>query len=342
MKDYSNSPVTDSVYSGGLSGGVPPPLPGAAPLSSPPPLPVGVVVSPFEEHEEPNFRVEAIRNLKAGGAVFDEYDIELEMETLRSAYLAELEVKLAKELELRRTRAEAAESFLRAREEALRAKEEAESALRRAEAESARRHAESVRRATRRKIMWIVFSVLAIGLVVVGIIYIFPLYTAQSYAKTGDQFRASKDYVSAIEWYQKALSINSSDASAQVGLGGIYADQGDQFYASKKYKEAIKCYDRAIAIDPQNVSVHNSKKASAYDKLGDIHFKSKDYKEAIEYYNKVLLLDGQNAEVYYKLGYSYQSLGMYSAAYDSYTNCVSIDPSHAAAYYNRGLIRMPS
>jgi tetratricopeptide (TPR) repeat protein len=326
MKDYNNFAVMDGVGSVGLSGGVPPPLPGE------------YVVSPLSDRAEPNFRIAAIRKLKAGGVLFDEHDIELETETLRSAYLAEEERRLEVERAFLRAKAEA-ESVLRAKESALRAEREAAAAAEReVAAEAARRHAESVRRATRRKIMWIVFSVLAIVLVVVGI-YIFFLYTAQSYVKRGDQFRASKDYVSAIECYQRALSFNSRDASARFGLGYIYADQGDEFYASKEYKEAIACYDRAIAIDPQHVSAYNSKNASAYEKLGDIYFKSKGYKEAIEYYNKMLLFEGRNAEVYYKLGYSYQSLGQDNEAHNAYTKCISIDdPSNASAYYNRGLI----
>jgi hypothetical protein len=151
MKDYNNLGV------------IPPPLPGAVPLSVtelaevPPPLPVtavaelaeaaevpppladGFVVSPFDKPAEPNFRIEAIRNLKSSGAVFDEYDIEFEMESLRSAYLAELEVSRAKELEFLRAKRESASVFLRVKRAALRAERELaepktkESAARKAE-----------------------------------------------------------------------------------------------------------------------------------------------------------------------------------------------------------------
>jgi hypothetical protein len=72
------------------SGVVPPPLPISAPPSLPPPLPGGLVVSPLDDHEAPDFRIEAIRNLKAAGKVFDEYDIELEIEEVKSAYIRKL------------------------------------------------------------------------------------------------------------------------------------------------------------------------------------------------------------------------------------------------------------
>jgi hypothetical protein len=75
--------------------GVPPPLPSSAPsLPSPPPLP-----SPA-----PNFRLEAIRNLKSSGKSFDEYDIELEIESVKVLYLREEERKRAMEIEKLRIR----------------------------------------------------------------------------------------------------------------------------------------------------------------------------------------------------------------------------------------------
>jgi hypothetical protein len=153
MKDYNNSAVVDGVGFSRLSVGVPPPLPCAVPLSVtavtavaelaeaaevPPPLPVGVVSS-LADRVEPDFRLCAIRELKAGGGVFNEYDIELATETLRSAYLSELEVSRAKELEFLRTKRESALSFLRAKSAAeapLRAAEAAESLLRAAAREA--------------------------------------------------------------------------------------------------------------------------------------------------------------------------------------------------------------
>jgi hypothetical protein len=108
------------------SGVEPPPLPSSVPLSSPPPLPGEFAVSPLADRDEPDFRIEAIRKLKSIGQPFDEYDIELEMENLRSAYLAELEVSRAKELEFLRAKERVASEFLRVKEEAeavLRAKE---------------------------------------------------------------------------------------------------------------------------------------------------------------------------------------------------------------------------
>jgi hypothetical protein len=64
----------------------PPPLAISAPSSSPPPLPAESVLPHVEEREQPNFRLEAIRKLKAAGVVFDEYDIELEIGNLRSKH----------------------------------------------------------------------------------------------------------------------------------------------------------------------------------------------------------------------------------------------------------------
>jgi hypothetical protein len=181
MKDYNNSPVMDSVYSGGLSVGVPPPLPCAVPLSVtelaevPSPLPF----PHMEGSVEPDFRLCAIRELKAGGGVFNEYDIELATETLRSAYLAELEVSRAKELEFLRAKRESALSFLRAKSAAeapLRAAEAAESflraAAREAEEAAAREAFECKARADERRLTLITIAA-AIIFVLLILLYLF-------------------------------------------------------------------------------------------------------------------------------------------------------------------------
>jgi hypothetical protein len=93
------------------SGVIPPPLPSSVPLSSPPPLPGEFIVPPLEDHEEPDFRIEAIQKLKSIGKSFDEYDIELEIGNMKAEYFRMLEVdhkEWERELE--------SESFLRTRQ----------------------------------------------------------------------------------------------------------------------------------------------------------------------------------------------------------------------------------
>jgi hypothetical protein len=177
MKDYNNSAVMDSVASVGLSVGIPPPLPGAVPLSVttvaelaeaaevPPPLPVEDVVSLLSDRAEPNFRIEAIRELKSVGVVFDEHDVEFKMETLRSAYLKELEHKLALESELRRTREESALSFLRAKSEAESARESLLRAARESQEAIARKAAAREKR--RQSLITIIMIILGLALMTI-------------------------------------------------------------------------------------------------------------------------------------------------------------------------------
>jgi tetratricopeptide (TPR) repeat protein len=138
-----------------------------------------------------------------------------------------------------------------------------------------------------------------------------PSATAAELEQQGDDLRAGKSYLDAIDYYRAALDKQPSDKSKLLNKIGItelmmqrYHDAGKDFdralradhsyadafnnrgviwYIEKKYPKAIKQYEKAIAI--QNDS------ASFYSNLGAAYFSKKDFEKATVAYSKALQLD---------------------------------------------------
>jgi len=70
--------------------------------------------------------------------------------------------------------------------------------------------------------------------------------------RKGNTLREQGNYTGAIQYYNKALSIDPSDIDAINGKGDVYYDQSN-------YTEAIKYYDKALSIDPNSVEALSGK-----------------------------------------------------------------------------------
>ena len=55
----------------------------------------------------------------------------------------------------------------------------------------------------------------------------------------------------AIEWYKKAISLNSRYADAYNNLGIIYATKKD-------YRNAYECFKAAVAADPRQLQAQGN------------------------------------------------------------------------------------
>ncbi|MBI3458554.1 MAG: tetratricopeptide repeat protein [Candidatus Rokubacteria bacterium] len=141
----------------------------------------------------------------------------------------------------------------------------------------------------------------------------------------GDLFMQSprRLYDQAIEAYQKALSLRSHYAEAQVGLGDAKAAKGDN-------EGAIAHYQKALALDPLNARVHFS--------LGKIYYGEKGlYYEAVNAYKKAIELDPYFLDARMGLGEIYEEKGLYRDALAEYRKVIEADPRHAGAHYNLAL-----
>ena len=106
--------------------------------------------------------------------------------------------------------------------------------------------------------------------------------------KLGIQFNFnSGDYLQAIEYLQKALTIRQEirdrkgEASARVNLGYVYSHSGDYVIARKYLDSALEITKE---IGDKQVE------ANAYEKLGILHHVRRDYQRAVDYHERALRL----------------------------------------------------
>ncbi|MEP6885357.1 MAG: tetratricopeptide repeat-containing glycosyltransferase family protein [Gammaproteobacteria bacterium] len=66
---------------------------------------------------------------------------------------------------------------------------------------------------------------------------------------------------------------------------------------------------------------------------------ARDFERAVRLYDQAITLDASHAEAYYKRGNALKNLGQLSAAIASYTQAIERRPDYAYAYCNRGVVQ---
>lgn len=100
----------------------------------------------------------------------------------------------------------------------------------------------------------------------------------------------AKNYDKAVEYYTKALKVDSMFAFAWDNLGIAYRRLSN-------YDKAIECYKKSIQIDPKGtMPLQNLAVAYQY---------KKEYDNAVKAYEQLATVDDKNPEVYYGLGNIY-------------------------------------
>jgi tetratricopeptide (TPR) repeat protein len=130
----------------------------------------------------------------------------------------------------------------------------------------------------------------------------------------GDQLRAEKAYLDAMDYYQAALKKLSKGPAAAVVLNklGITQFQMQRFDDSKKsYQKAIK-YDKSYAF--------------AYNNLGVVFYRYKKYGRAIKFYRKAIVLDPDNASFHNNVAAAYFADKKLDKAIPEYEKALELDP----------------
>lgn len=111
--------------------------------------------------------------------------------------------------------------------------------------------------------------------------------------RNGNSAYEKQDYTSAINEYQKALTINKNNEKAAFNLG-------DALYQDKKYKEAAQQFDK-VAGATQDKEL----KAKSYYNQGNAYYEQKEYEKAVNAYKNVLKINPQDKDAQYNLSRSY-------------------------------------
>lgn len=134
--------------------------------------------------------------------------------------------------------------------------------------------------------------------------------SAQELEDRGDELRANKNFLDAIDYYEAAIRKAPS--------AGIYNKMGICHLQLQRYKEAKKGFERAIKLDRNH--------AAAYNNLGVIYYVMRDYGKAIKRYEKAISLNPDSGSYYSNLGAAHFSRKSYDKAALNYAKALELDP----------------
>lgn len=136
--------------------------------------------------------------------------------------------------------------------------------------------------------------------------------TSAELENRGDELRAQKAYLDAIDYYMAALSRKPVDAS------GLYNKIGITQLLIQHYKDAKKSFEKSIKTDRQH--------ADAYNNLGVIYYLEKKYSKAVKQYRKAITLRQDFGSYFSNLGAAYFAQKQFEDATTAYAQAVQVDP----------------
>ena len=116
---------------------------------------------------------------------------------------------------------------------------------------------------------------------------------------------------SAVQNYEKALSINPDYAKAHYNLGGALQGLG-------KLHDSVKSYENSTALEPENAQAHNN--------LAIVLRELEQLEEAEASCRKAIVLDPEYAEAYCSLSIILYANGDLNSALESIEKAYSINP----------------
>ena len=135
--------------------------------------------------------------------------------------------------------------------------------------------------------------------------------TAADLERQGDQLRAEKLYLDALDYYRAALGKKPNDARLlnKIGITQLML---------QRYKEARKAFEHAIRADHEL--------ADAYNNLGVVFYEAKRYGAAVKQYEKAIAVDANSASFYSNLGAALFSKKEFEPAVKAYQHALELDP----------------
>jgi tetratricopeptide (TPR) repeat protein len=134
--------------------------------------------------------------------------------------------------------------------------------------------------------------------------------TAPELETRGDELRAQKLYLDALDYYRAALRKSPTAL--------LHNKMGLTEMQLMHLKEAKKSFERAIKAD--------RKYADGYNNLGVIHYLNRKYGKAIKQYRKAIALRENSPTYHLNLGSAYFSRRDFDRARAEYARALQLDP----------------
>ncbi len=175
-----------------------------------------------------------------------------------------------------------------------------------------------------------------------------PRNAALGHAKIGNAYMIQRKFENAAIAYQRAVTLNPTDAETYNNLGEALGEL-------KQYPRAIEAFNKAVALDPK-LSKARYNQAVSYDRMGNFRYsefvfrnliksnptyslaydglavtlsKAGRAKEAIAFHEKAIALDPRDPSYYFNLAISYLMLRDTTKALKQQEKLKAIDPAIA-------------
>jgi superkiller protein 3 len=181
-------------------------------------------------------------------------------------------------------------------------------------------------------------------LVVRGLNALSEVIDADFYFFKGEEHRVQGELKLAISYYEKALEIDPEHEDSLFWTGYCYSpekageDAADDIQLDNtiRNERAGAAFQKLIAIREKKDSIGWGDYVVYYN-LGNTQRSLGLYEEAIESYERAIELNPNHANSYYNLGFDqHHGSGLYEEAIESYERAIELNPNHANSYYALG------
>lgn len=160
--------------------------------------------------------------------------------------------------------------------------------------------------------------------------------TADSYMGIASSYQAMKNYNEAVNYYKKAMELDSKNSDLPYYIASIYVNEND-IQNAKQYIEITlsknpahkQAQELAAYVKDKETEIMLSEAANLYE--------NQKYSEAIALFDKVLKTSPSNATVYYYRAMCFDALSNYQKAVSDYKSTLKYAPEMVIAYYSLGV-----
>lgn len=167
------------------------------------------------------------------------------------------------------------------------------------------------------------FKIIIIG-VIIFLIQNCDYLESEYYCELGYEKSEEGNYSKAIEYYSKAIELDSKNATA-------YNNRGNAKFILDDDLAATSDYEKAIELD--------SMFYEAYNNLGLVKMYLYGLNGVEYYFNKSLEINNKYVEAYYNRGLLYFGKGNFEKSIKDFEKCIQLNPEDAEAFYVCGLAR---
>lgn len=180
---------------------------------------------------------------------------------------------------------------------------------------------------------------------------------AEGHFFSGMLYKEDGDTATAIDFFEKTITLLGSDYNSSLQLAMLYEAKGDITKALENYEKAINTdptsseafYSRGLLYqkmgndelameDYQNTIENNPTSFNAFYNAGNILAERGNYKKAIQHFEMCVRFLPEMAKPYNRIGQCMELLGNTDKALENYKKCLQIDPNFALA--KEGLARL--